>query len=277
MSQRSWWLLLIALTLTLTLGGCGMFGKEDDETRDWSAQKLFVEATDAMSSGDYERAIDLYQKLEARYPFGKYAQQSQLNIAYAYYRFSEPESALAALDRFINLYPNSPATAYAYYLRGMVNFNRSLGFLDRYLPTDRSQRDPGASVEAYKDFAEVVRRFPDTEYGEDGRKRMIHLRNNLARHEVNVAQYYLDRGAFLAAANRGQYVLENYQRTPAVKPALQIMIAAYERLGLAELAQDTQRVLALNEQQGNFIPDPRDLEDKTWSHHVWDYVGLDKN
>lgn len=277
MSRRSWLPLTALLILTLLLGGCGLFGKDEDETRDWSAQKLFVEATEAMGSGDYERAIELYEKLEARYPFGKYAQQGQLNVAYAYYRFSEPDSAIAALDRFIKLYPNSPASAYAYYLRGMINYNRSLSFLDRYLPTDRSQRDAGASVEAYKDFAEVVRRYPDTEYAEDGRKRMIQLRNNLARHEIHVAEFYLDRGAYLAAANRAKYVVENFQRTPAVKDALNIMIEAYRELELTTLAQDAERVLALNESQGNFIPDPRDLEDKTWGRQLWDYFGLDQN
>ena len=276
--SRPYWLPLAALlALAFTLQGCSVFGKEEDKTRDWSAQKLFVEATDAMSESDYERAIDLYEKLEARYPFGKYAMQAQLNVAYAYYRYLEPESAIAATERFINLYPNNPATAYALYLKGLVNFNRNLSFMDRFIPTDQAQRDPGASADAYKDFAELVRRFPDTEYAEDARKRMIYLRNNLARHEAQVARYYIDRGAYAAAANRAKYVVENYQRTPAVKDALVAMIIAYEKLGLPELARDAERVLALNEAQGNFVADPRDLEEKSWSGDVWDYFGLDKN
>jgi outer membrane protein assembly factor BamD len=274
--SRRFWLPLLA-TLALALGGCGILGEEEDETRDWSAQKLYTEAGDAMGVGDFEKAVDLYEKLEARYPFGKYAMQAQLNVAYAYYRFAEPESALAAVERFIKLYPNNPATAYALYLKGLINFNRSLSFMDRFIPTDTSQRDPGAAVESYKAFAELVRRFPDTEYAEDGRQRMIHLRNNLARHEVHVAQYYLARGAFVAAVNRAKYVVENYQRTPAVKPALEVMIEAYQRLELTELAQDAQRVLALNEEQGNFIPDPRDLEEKGWAREFWDFTELDQN
>jgi len=271
---RRFWPILV---LTLFLGGCGIFGEEEDETRDWSAQKLYAEATESLDDGDYERAIQLYEKLEARYPFGKYATQAQLNIAYAYYRFDEPESALAALDRFLRLYPNHEATAYAQYLRGLVNFNRSRSFMDRFIPTDKSQRDPGATLDSFNDFAEVVRRFPDSEYAEDARQRMFYLRNNLARFEIHVASYYMKRGAYVAAANRANYVVENYQRTPAVRDALEIMIDAYTRLELPELAADAQRVLALNEDTGSLIPDPQDLEEKSWTRDLWDYFGLDQN
>jgi outer membrane protein assembly factor BamD len=273
MSPRAW----LILPISLWLAGCALFGDEEDVTRGWSAQKLFVEATEALREGDYETAVKYYEKLEARYPFGKYATQAQLNIAYAYYRFDEPESALAALDRFLRLYPNHRATAYAWYLRGLVNFNRSLTFLDRFIPTDTSQRDTGASMEAYNDFATVVRRFSDSVYVEDARKRMLHLRNNIARHEVDVAEYYMKRGAFVAAANRANYVIENYQRTPAVKDALEIMIAAYTKLELPRLAQGAQRVLVLNEAEGNLIPDPLEIQEKSLGRRVWDYFGLDED
>lgn len=270
-------LLAIGLLSVTLLGGCSMLGEEEDQTRDWSAQKLYVEATDAMQGGDYATAVDYYEKLQARYPFGKYAMQSQINVAYAYYRHGEPESALAAADRFLKLHPNHPAAAYAYYLKGLANFNRSLTFFDRFIPTDTSQRDPGAATDSYTDFAEVVRRFPDSDYAEDARKRMIYLRNNLARHEVHVAHYYVRRGAFLAAANRSKYVVENYQRTPAVKEALKVMVTAYNKLGMTKLAEDAQRVLAYNEERGNFISDPRDLAEKTWSQDLWDYFDLDSD
>lgn len=272
MSRTIWPVLLIVLFLS----GCSAF-EEKDETRDWSQQKLFTEATDEMLGGNYERAIKYYEILESRYPFGKYAHQAQLNVAYAYYRFEEPESALAAADRFIKLHPRHPATAYAYYLRGLVNFNRSLGFLDRFLPTDTSQRDPGATLDSYKDFSEVISQFPNSEYAEDAAQRMLYLRNNLARHEVNVARYYMRRGAFLAAANRAEYVVQNYQRTPALRDALELMIAAYSKLGLEDLAADTRRVLALNENTGSLIPDPQKLEDKPFSQEVWEFFELDKN
>lgn len=268
--------LIWPLVLVLTLTACSAF-QDKDETLGWSQQKLFTEASDEMRGGNYELAIKYYEILESRYPFGKYAHQSQLNVAYAYYRFGEPESALAAADRFIKLHPGHPATAYAYYLRGLINFNRSLGFLDRFIPTDTSQRDPGAALDSYKDFAEVVRLFPESEYTEDAARRMLYLRNNLARYEVHVARYYMRRGAFLAAANRAEYVVQNYQRTPALRDALEIMIDAYTKLGMTDLAGDTQRVLALNEQSGALIPDPQELEDKPLGLELWEFFSLDEN
>lgn len=272
MSRIYWTVLLIALLLA---GCAGVTDK--DETLGWSQQKLYSEATAEMNAGDYARAIKYYEILESRYPFGKYARQSQLNLAYAYYRSAETESAVAAADRFIKLYPQHPATAYAHYLKGLANFNRSLGFLDRFLPTDTSQRDPGAALDSYNDFAEVVRKYPNSEYAEDSARRMLYLRNNLARYEVHVARYYMKRGAFLAAANRAEYVVQNYQRTPALRDALELMIAAYAKLGMNELETDTRRVLALNENNGSLIPDPQDLEEKPVALRAWEFLGLDQN
>ncbi|MCB1792305.1 MAG: outer membrane protein assembly factor BamD [Gammaproteobacteria bacterium] len=272
MLRFHWLILLAALALT----GCSAF-KDKDETKDWSQQKLYAEATDALWAADYPLAIKYYEILESRYPFGKYAHQSQINLAYAYYRYSEHESALAAADRFIKLHPRHPATAYAYYLRGLINFNRNLGFLDRFLPTDTSQRDPGAALDSYKDFSEVIRQFPDSEYAEDAARRMLYLRNNLARFEVHVARYYLRRGAYLAAANRAEYVVQNYQRTPALRDALDVMIDAYGRLGMTDLQDDARRVLALNESSGALIPDPQKIEDKPLGLKVWEFFELDVN
>ncbi len=270
---RKTWPLLLSIAL---LAGCSAF-EEKDETLGWSQQKLFTEATAEMRAGNYQKAIEYYEILESRYPFGKYAHQAQLNVAYAHYRYQEPESALAAADRFIRLHPQHPATAYAYYLRGLINFNRSLGFMDRFLPTDTSQRDPGAALDSYKDFAEVVRKYPNSEYAEDSARRMLYLRNNLARHEVNVARYYMKRGAFLAAANRAEYVVQNYQRTPALRDALEIMIDAYTELDMPELANDTQRVLALNEENGSLIPDPQQMREKSLGRRLWEFFELDQN
>jgi len=272
MSRTVWPVLLLALSLS----GCAFF-EEKDETIGWSQQKLYTEATDNMRGGSYTKAIEYYEILLSRYPFGKYAHQAQLNLAYVFYRASEPESALAAADRFIKLHPGHPATAYAYYLRGLVNFRRSLGFLDRFVPTDTSQRDPGAALESYKDFGEVVRLFPESKYAEDAARHMLHLRNNLARHEVNVASYYMRRGAFLAAANRAEYVVQNYQRTPALREALEVMIAAYTQLGMDDLAHDTQRVLALNENTGALIDDPLETGDQSLAEDVWEFFELDEN
>ncbi|MBT8438187.1 MAG: outer membrane protein assembly factor BamD [Gammaproteobacteria bacterium] len=268
---------LIAFFLVLSLSACSLLPEEEDETRNWSAQKFYTEASSAMREGNYQTAIKYYELLEARYPFGKYALQSQLDLAYAYYRDGEPESALAAADRFIRLNPSHPAVAYALYLKGIVNFNRRLGFLTRFIPTDTSQRDPGAALDSFKDFSELTRRFPDSEYADDARKRMIFLRNNLAKHELHVARYYMERSAYVAAARRASAVVEKYQRTPSVKEALEIMIEAYTKLGKDKLAADTHRVFKLNEDKGNFIEDPIDLEEPTIGRKVWDYFELDKN
>ncbi len=268
--------LISALLGSVLLASCGLLPEQIDETKDWSASKFYAEASEAMADKDYERAIELYEGLEARFPFGPYALQAQLDVAYAYYLYEEPDSALAAADRFIRLHPRNPFVDYAYYLKGIVNFNRSVGFFDRFVPTDPSQRDPGSALDSFKDFAELVRRFPDSRYAPDARKRMLYLRNNLAQYQVNVADYYFRRGAYLAAANRGVYVIENFQRTPAVKPALEMMIKSYRKLGMDELAADTERVLVINEKKGTLlIPDSE--RQKKWAEKVWDFFGLDRN
>jgi outer membrane protein assembly factor BamD len=232
--------------MILTTTGCGLLPDKIDKTKDWSASKLYSEARESLDEGSYERAIELYDKLQARYPFGEYAQQAMLESAYAYHRFDEPESAVATLDRFAKLYPRSPNMDYALYLKGLVNFNRGMGFIERFTPTDTSQRDPGAARRSFYDFAEVVKRFPDSKYAADARQRMVYLRNNLAMYEVHVANYYLRRGAFEAAANRAKYVVQHYQGTPAQSPALVLMTKAYRRLGYDELADSALSVLEYN-------------------------------
>jgi len=268
--------LIWPVMFALLSGGCSLLG-EKDETEGWSQQKLYNEASSELASGSYDRAIEYYEKLESRYPFGKYAHQAQLDIAYAYYKAEEPESALAAADRFIKFHPGHPAVAYAYYLKGLTNFSRSLGFLARFTPTDTSQRDPGAALDSYKDFERVTKQFPESDYAEDARMRMLYLRNNLARYEVHVARFYIKRGAYIAAAQRASYVVENFQRTPAVRDALKIMVDAYSRLGMQDLADDAQRVLALNEESGALIPDPLQGREKSWGRELWDYFELDTN
>lgn len=268
---------LPALVLAVALAGCGIFGKEIDVTEGWSAAKLYDEASSELDSGNYTKAVEYYEKLEARYPFGRYAMQSQLDVAYAHYRADEPEAALAAADRFIKLYPQNPYVDYAYYLKGLINYNRSVGFIDRYVPTDASQRDPGSALDAFADFSALVERFPDSRYAEDARQRMLYLRNNLAKHEVNVARYYMRRGAYVAAANRANYVIERFQRTSAVEGALEVLIDAYTALGKRELAADAKRVLDINKQAGRLIPDQPDPGDVSLSRKVWEYLSLDEN
>ncbi len=269
--------LLTPFLLLLLLSACSLLPEQIDETKDWSANRFYSEASAALAEGDYQNAIKYYDLLEARFPFGRYAMQAQLDVAYAHYKYEEPEEAIAAANRFIKLNPTNPHVDYAYYLKGVVNFNRSVGFFDRFIPVDSSQRDPAAAVESFKDFSELIEKFPNSGYSADARKRLIHLRNNMARYHVHVAKYYMKRGAYLAAANRCIEVVENYQRTLAVKDALEIMIEAYNKLGLENLSKDAQRVLALNMQKGTFeIPD-EEPEVKPLSRQVWDYLGLDRN
>ena len=237
----------ILLSLLFCLPGCGFFGGDkEDDTLNLSADRLYARAKGALDAGYYSEAIGHYQNLEARYPFGKHAQQALLDLAYAYYKSEEPEAAVAACDRFMRLYPQNPRVDYAYYLKGLTHFNRNKGFLQRYLPTDESERDTSAAELAFQDFLELTRRFPDSGYVPDAKQRMRYLRNNLARHELHVAGYYLRQGAYIAAANRARYVLENYPRTPSTPGALALMAEAYRVLAMDELADDALRVLALN-------------------------------
>jgi len=235
---------IITLCLLLNLSGCSTF--TDPKEANWPAARFYSEAKDAAKVGDYDTAIKYYELLEARHPFGKYAQQAQLDIIYAYYKFEEPESAIVAANRFIKLYPRHAYVDYAYYLKGLVHFDLDQGMLARLLPLDRSQRDQSAAVQSYLDFSELVARFPNSQYSKDARQRMIYLRNMLAEYELHVAKFYMKRGAYVAAANRAKTVIESYQRTPAVRKALVILAKAYKIMELNDLSDSTLKVLKLN-------------------------------
>ncbi len=237
---------LIWLSLLSSLMGCAYFGGDTDPTKGWSAAKLYAEAKDALDSGNYERAIELFETLEARYPFGRYAQQAQLEVAYAYYKFEEPDSAIAAADRFIKLHPKNPHVDYAHYLKGLVNFNRGKGYMSHIIPRDPSTKDPTPLLNAFEDFGIIAKNYPNSRYADDARKRMVFLRNELAEHELHVADYYMRRGAYIAAANRAKYVLENYQGSTSVPLALKTIIKAYRKLELHDLADDALKVLQTN-------------------------------
>src|SRR5262245_49689407 len=239
--------LLLALLLSLLLAGCGLFsGKEDDETVGWSAQRLYGEAKDAMASKEWAKAIKYLEKLEARYPYGRFAQQAQLEVAYCNYKDGERASAIAAADRFIKLYPNHPNVDYAYYLKGLVNFNDMSGFMTSVTTPDMTDRDPRASREAFESFKEVVTRFPESKYAADSALRMRYLVNALASHEVHVARYYMRRTAYVAAANRAQYAIQHYPQAPAVEEAVAILVKAYDALGLTDLRDAADRVMKQN-------------------------------
>jgi len=231
------------------VAGCGYFESEasrDREEMDWPEERLYKMAKDRLDSGSCTGAIEYYEKLQNRFPFGDYTQQAQIELAYCYFRTDDPGMAIETIDRFIKLYPSHSHIVYAYYLRGLVNFGRGWGITERFVRKDESQRDPGASLDSFNDFSVVVKRYPDSDYFEDARLRMVYLRNMLARHEINVANYYMRRGAFVAASNRARYVVEKYQQAPAMPEALVILAKSYRVLEMDDLAQDALAVLELN-------------------------------
>ena len=248
--------------------------EKEDEYKDWDEKKFHDQAKEALEAKSYQKAVGLYESLEARYPFGDYTPQAQLNVAYAYYKNDDPEAAIAAADRFIKTHPRNPSVDYAYYLKGLINYNRGIGFIDRFLPTDSSQRDPGNARDSYDNFTELLRRFPNSQYAPDAKLRMIALRNNLAMYEIHVADFYMRRKAYEAAVNRANHVVKEFQRTPAVPIALQIMEDGYRKLGLTDLAADADRIFKLNYPNGAPMGD---YKDDGLIQHIWDTLGLDSN
>jgi len=247
MRLRFFAFVVLFINLVLLMG-CATTGEDSlaDEDLDKTAANIYREAKSALDKGDYETAIQRLETLEARFPFGDYAQQAQLDIAYAYFKYDEPESAVAAANRFIKLYPRHDNVDYAYYLKGLIRFNQGHSVFDKLASQDPAQRDPLTVRQSFQYFNELVTRFPASRYVEDSRERMIYLRNNLARYELYIARYYLNIGAYVAAANRGKKIIESFQLTPSVPEALVIMVLAYRKLGLNDLAMDSKAVLELN-------------------------------
>ena len=236
---------LTALLAAALLSACAS-PKPIDETAGWSPEKIYAEAMEYRNTGMLEKAITLFEKLEGRAAGTPLAQQAQLEKAYAHYKNGEQAQAVVTLDRFIKLHPLSPALDYALYLKGIVNFNDNLGLFSNITKQDLSERDQKAAKESFESFRELVQRFPDSKYAADARARMTYVVNSLAESEVNVARYYFSRGAYLAAINRAQLAVTEYQGVPAAEQALSIMVKSYEALGMQDLAQDTRRVLEKN-------------------------------
>jgi len=255
--------LSLVLIASVLISACSWFG--DDEDADEFAglsteEQFYRRALDQLDGQNFNAAISTYQALESRFPFGRFAAQSQIEIVYAYYRNNDVEAARAAADRFIRLHPENENVDYAYYMKGLSAFSDNQGLLNRFLPIDPTKRDPGRSRESFSDFSQLLALYPDSPYTADARARMIFLRNNLAAYEIHVANYYLERNAYIAALRRGQYVVENFQGTPAVADGVAIMIEGYLRLGLDDLADTSLALLRENYPQhaaldnsGNFI------------------------
>ena len=235
--------LVVVALFVAALAGCNLLPEVKDETANWSAERIYRTAHDAMVEGNYTRAVKLFETLESRYPYGRYAQQALLEGAYANYRSGEAAAAVAQCDRFIRTYPNHPNVDYAYYLKGLVNFREDQGLLGYVYELDLSEREPKAMRESYAAFKELIEKFPESRYAEDSATRMLFLTNSLALYEVKVGRYYYNRGAYVAAINRAQAAITNYPRTPANEDALDLLVKSYDRLGLVQLRDDSRRVL----------------------------------
>ena len=234
-----------ALVAALWLTACSS-NKNQDFDPEADAAEIYRKAERALNLGNYGFATENYEFLMAVYPFSEYAKQGQLDLIYAYYRNEQPDSAIDAADKFILENPTHPRVDYAHYVKGLATFERRRGPLERLSRVDLAKRPPDRLEESYRAFAVVAERYPDSPYAEDARQRMVYLRNRLAQYEIHVAAYYVHRGAWVAAANRAKYVIENYQQTPSVVSALQIMVTSYRQLELDDLAEDSMRVLAEN-------------------------------
>lgn len=241
--------IVVAFSLLL-LSGCSLFGSKEDKTEkigeNTTEKLLYDTAQRFLRSGQWDTAIQNLQLLEENFPFGNYAEQAQLELIYAYYKSYEVEASIAAADRFIRLHPQHRQVDYAYYMKGLATFTEGKGLFERFVPTDLTRRDPGPARESFAHFSQLLAKFPNSTYAPDAKKRMIYLRNLLARYEIHVANYYFERGAYLAAANRGRYVVENFQKTPAVPDGLAVMVQAYKFLGKDDLAEQNREVLAQN-------------------------------
>ncbi|SDG17722.1 outer membrane protein assembly factor BamD [Phytopseudomonas seleniipraecipitans] len=258
-------LLLIAiLVLTAACSSKEVLDENLSET------ELYQQAQEDLDNGSYTSAVTKLKALESRYPFGRYAEQSQLELIYANYKNAEPEAARAAAERFIRLHPQHPNVDYAYYLKGLASFDQDRGIVARFLPLDMTKRDPGAARDSYNEFAQLTSRYPNSRYAPDAKQRMIYLRNLLAAYEIHVAHYYLSRDAYVAAANRGRYVVENFQETPSVGDGLAVMVEAYQRLTLDDLAATSLETLKLNYPDhpslanGEFEPREEAADNRSW-------------
>ncbi len=264
----TWRALAVATALAFALAGCGLFPEVKDETAGWSADRLYQTAHEAMLQGNYTRAVKYFDQLEARFPYGRYAQQAILESAFTNWRAGETAAAVAAADRFIRTYPNHPNVDYAYYLKGLVHFREDQGILGYVYELDLSERDPKEMRSSFAAFKELTTRFPDSKYFQDSIARMRYLENAMATYEVKVATYYYNRGAYVASANRAQELLLTFPQTPANEKGLDVLRNSYQKLGLVQLADDTQQILAKTYPDSQYVTG---VSDKPW----WNFWASD--
>ncbi len=261
-------LLVLVTALLSGTTGCSSTKGKTHETETLTAAELYHDAERALKVGNFPRASQYLRRLQARFPFSPYAEQAQLQLAYAHFRNDRPEKALAAAKRFIRTYPTHKNVDYAYYLKGLVNFERSRNFFDRFLPEAEHARDLQFAEQAFFDFSDLVNRFPDSQYAADARQRMVYLRNLMAEQELLVARYYLRRGAWVAAQNRARYTIEHFPGSPQSVEALDVLARAYEGLNRHDLAQQARQTLALNRDK---LPQDSHRHDKRWFQYLWPF------
>ena len=256
---------ILILMFALLLNGCAIFGDptELDDTKGWSAERIYEEGQSKMRDKDYDKALIYFGKLESRYPNGRYAAQAQLETAYTHYKKQDPVLCVAAADRFIKLHPNHANIDYAYYLKGLAVFSER-GIIEKMTEQQVSDRDPRSLRDSFTTFKELVTKYPNSRYTKDATQRMVYLANSLSDHELHVARYYMKRQAYIAAINRCKYVLEYYPQSPAVEQALVIMISAYDLLGLEDLKTDTLRVLTTNYPQSPMLTGKAPNDERIW-------------
>jgi outer membrane protein assembly factor BamD len=250
------------LAAGLILSGCANNPK--DPTAGWTPEKIYSEARDEVNAGAWDKAIGYYEKLEGRAAGTVLAQQAQIDKAYAQYKTGNKIQALATLDRFIRLHPTSPALDYALFLKGVVNFNDNLGMFSFLTRQDLSERDQKAAKDSYESFLELTTRFPESKYSADARQRMTHVVNSLAAYEVHVARYYAKRGAHVAAINRAQQAISDFEGVPAIEEALAILVKSYDAMGMTVLRDDALRVLTQNYPQSVFLQGKAPARTKGW-------------
>lgn len=251
---------LLGLSATLLLSACG--GKELDlVTSDEDARELYQRASNAMDGARHDLAINIFKKLESRYPFSPYALQAQLDLAYSYLLYGQPERAVTEADRFIRFNPTHPHVDYAYYIKGVAN-SGTKRFLSSWYPRNPAAFEKQPLEDAFTAFSQLVNRYPGSRYAVDARQRMVYLRNILAEHEIDVARHYLEKGAWVAAANRANYVLTHFARTPSSREALSVLSQAYQNLELPDAAADARRILEVNFSNRGAAADSRTREDE---------------
>ena len=261
-------LVLACLCMALA-AGCSSTKGNVDPTAGWSAERLYSQARTEISSGNWSEARKNLEALEARYPFGIYAQQSLIDQAYVNWKDEEPEQAQAAIDRFMQQYPNHPGTDYMLYLKGMITFTPPSAILSSFTQQDPSERDPKGLRESYEAFNELIKRYPDSRYTPDARKRAAWLVNTIAENEVHIAQYYYERGAYVAAANRAQTVVTDFEGVPVAEKALYLMMISYDKLNLPELRDDAKRVLDKNFPDSKYYKQGLDEPVNHWNPLNW--------